>query len=116
MNNNNCADYEKYLSMSEEELFTEFGKSIEDSDTEILAFGDHMKKAKDWIDSKRERIILIICDENNWPKIRKTYSKNEDIVGFISSCLTPKFPNVNVIYLAVILVKRGLDELCECYD
>jgi hypothetical protein len=96
------------------ELYRELGQNMG-----TLAPGvDPETGAKSWLAARRQEIHTLICVDGNYCTFI-AHNRNAriiDIIGSVSDVVATIAGGLPVYTLTTLLVRQGLDELCQCGD
>jgi hypothetical protein len=104
--------YQELLQKDLDTLYAEFGHRIG-----VLAPGeDPSSQAQRWVEAQREQLYTIICIEGNYCEYIQKYPNvgTLEIVAATADLLAPVFGGVPINTLAVMIVKLGLYNFCQC--
>ena len=107
---------EKYLALDGEELFALIPPHLSEYESTFFTPTGQEDAGKSYFESKLEQLKKTVCVEFDWPskKNNTAFDDTVTLVAAIGDAISSITVGVPTFIIATLLVKRGLDKLCEC--
>src|SRR4051794_20250188 len=106
------AQFNPLIEADIDEVYKGFGMKLGTLGPEDAPVG----AAKKWLKERRTQIHKVLCVEGDYCEFAKSHknARTIDIVVCVADTLATAFGALPVYNLSVLLVRRGLDEFCDC--